>query len=88
MKQDKKWFEDFNLRNLDDVSLGTSSDEHIVHYESTLAKWVGSRISAISIFIRKLFNKDVFVPEGEALILIDPDIDAYTLDVEGSVEVI
>jgi len=68
--------------------LDASSDEHILHYESTLSKWVGSRISAISLFVRRLFNKDVLVPEGETLILVDPDIDAYTLDVEGSVEIL
>lgn len=88
MKINKLWFKDFLISNLDDVSFGTLSDEHVIHYEGQNQKWVASKISAISLFIRKLFNKDVFVAEGESLVLIDPDIDAYSLDVEGNVEIL
>ena len=81
-----KWTLDFFLSALRDVFITSPQANDVLKYDGT--NWINAPIASIPLFQQKLFTSDVTVPANHFLLLKDPDLNTYCLDIEGCVEVL
>lgn len=84
----KKWFKDFLMSNLDDVSFTSPGNDEIPFFNPSSNKWENGDTANILLLSRLYLNRDIFIPANRNAFIGKTHINGFKIKIEGRLKVL